>query len=159
MGKYQRFDEIPVWQEAAHLYQRVLDIVEQSNVPLSPTFRSQLERACLCVSSHVAESFERMSTADLIGLLVAARSAAAEVQSMVAVVSDRPKVAPIREVLQQIRTSAESCGRQLGAWKYAIENPGQKRAQGDGNATERPGAGPSPGYGGSRAQSGSHTIP
>src|SRR5262249_15861500 len=138
MGKYQRFDEIPVWQEAARLYQRVLDIVEQPNVPLSPTFRTQLERASLCVSSRVAESQERMSTADLVILVTGARSAAAEVQSMVTIVWDRPKVASLREPLQQIRTCAEACARQLGAWKYAIENPGQKRTPADGQASDRP---------------------
>jgi len=122
MGKYQRFDEIPVWQEAARLYQRVLDVVEQPNVPLSATFRTQLERASLCVSNNVAEGFERLSTSDLVVLLTSARGAAAEVQSMIGVVSDRPKVAPVREPLQLIRTSAEACAR-------AIENPGQKRGQ------------------------------
>ena len=74
MGKYQRFDEIPVWQEAARLYQRVLDVIEQGTVPLSAPFRNQLERAALCVSSSVAEGFDRGNSGELLGLLASARS-------------------------------------------------------------------------------------
>jgi hypothetical protein len=40
---------------------------------------------------------------------------------MVAVISQRPKVARIVDPLQQIRTLAESCGRQLGAWMTSME--------------------------------------
>src|SRR5258708_2401623 len=148
MGKYQRFDEVPVWQEAARLYQRVLDLVEEANVPLSATFRNQLERASLCVSNSVAEGFEGVATDDLLFLLRMARGAASEVQSMVAVISDRPKVARIREPLQQVRTLAEGCARQLGAWKYAIENPGKiKRTSPEGQGAARPANGPSHGAG------------
>jgi four helix bundle protein len=125
MRKYQRFEEVPVWQEATRLYHRVLDVVEEPNVPLSATFRNQLERAALCVSNSVAEGFDWVSTGELLSLLTMARDAAVEVQSMVALVSDRPKVARLRGPLQEIRGSAEACARQLGAWKHAIESPGQ----------------------------------
>jgi four helix bundle protein len=127
MGKYQKFDEVPVWQEASRLYHRVLDLVEEPNVPVSATFRNQLERAALCVANNVAEGFEGVKTDDLLSLLTGARGAAAEVQSMVAVIRDRPKVARCREPLNQIGASAESCFRQLSAWKYAVENPGQNK--------------------------------
>ena len=68
MGKYQRFEEIPVWQEAARLYQHVLDVVEEPNLPLSATFKNQLERASLTVSNAVAEGFEARGS-DLVALL------------------------------------------------------------------------------------------
>jgi four helix bundle protein len=99
-------------------------------VPLSATFRNQLERASLCVSNSVAEAFEWMSTGELLSVLKTARDAAVEVQSMVAVVSERPKAARLRGPLQEIRTSAEACARQLGGWKHAIENPGQNKRPG-----------------------------
>lgn len=127
MGKYQRFDDMPVWQEAAQLYRRVLDLLDEANTPFTATFRSQLERAALCVGSRVAESFEGGRTNDVAALLGTARGASAEVQSMVAVVSEHPKAARVREPLRQIRASAEICARQLGAWKFAIENPGATR--------------------------------
>ena len=127
MGKYQRFEDLPVWQESNRLYQRVLDVLEEPNAPFSATFRNQLERAALCVSNCVADSFEGYAPNEVRGLLITARGAAAEVQSMVAIILDRPKVARLKEPLQQVRASAESCFRQLGGWKHALENPGQNR--------------------------------
>jgi four helix bundle protein len=138
--KYQRFEEMPVWQEAGRLYQHVLNVVEEPNVPLSPTFRGQLERAALCVSNCVAEAFEGVGTGELRGLLVSARGAAAEVQSMVSVIVDRPKVVRLRDSLQQIRASADSCARQLAGWKYAIDNPGQRRPSQEQHQASTPGA-------------------
>jgi four helix bundle protein len=148
MKKYQRFEEMPVWQEAARLYQKVLDVVEEANTPLSATFRNQLERAALCISNSVAGGFDWVPTAELLSLLSNARAAATEVQSMVAVVSERPKVARLREPLQQVRILAEGCARQLGGWIYAIEGKGKRyQAEGtgprvtDGKSPGPPGAG------------------
>jgi hypothetical protein len=44
MPKYTKFDDLPVWQEAARLYNRVLDMLEEPGIPLSPGFRNQLPR-------------------------------------------------------------------------------------------------------------------
>ena len=123
MRKYQKFQEVPAWQEGARLYDRVLNLIEEPNVPLSATFRTQLERAALCVSGTVAEGFDHVGPGELIALLGNARGAAVEVQSMMSVITERPKLARLRESLEQIRGSAEECARQLGAWKYAVENP------------------------------------
>ncbi|MHC1767738.1 MAG: four helix bundle protein [Verrucomicrobiia bacterium] len=140
MAKYQRFEDVPVWQEAARLYQHVLEVLEEPNLPLTATFRNQLERAALSVGNIVAGGFEGVKAHDLVWLLADARGAAVEVQSMVAVISERPKLARLRERLQQIRASAEVCARQLGAWKYAVENPQAKRSSvpEEGAPRERP---------------------
>ncbi len=55
MSKYTKFEDLPVWQEAARLYNRVLDLLEEPAVPLTPGFRSQLERAALSISNNIAE--------------------------------------------------------------------------------------------------------
>src|SRR6476469_1270984 len=123
---YQLFEDMPVWHVAGRLYQRILDMTEQSNSPFSPTFRTQLERAALCVSNCVAEAFEGLTGAEVRSLLLTARGAAAEVQSMISVIADRPKAAPLRDSLQQIRACADSCYRQLAGWKYSLDNPGAR---------------------------------
>ena len=142
MGKYQKFDEVPVWQEASRLYQKVLDMTEESNLPLSATFRNQLERATLSISGSVAEGFDCSTGEDMLTFLLMARGAAAEVQSMVTIVKDRPKVARLREPLEQIRATAEACARQLNNWRYAIENPGKRQQSfGAGQTTTQASAG------------------
>ncbi|MBI5384552.1 MAG: four helix bundle protein [Verrucomicrobia bacterium] len=122
MPKYQHFEDLPVWQEAARLYNRVLDLLEQPDVPLTPGFRNQLDRAALSVSNNVAEGFERVTTNELLSFLAIARGSSGEVRSMMAVVKDRPKLKRIVRDLQEIRLLAESCARQLTAWAGSIED-------------------------------------
>jgi len=86
MSKYQRFEDLPVWQEAARLYNMVLDLLEEPNVPLTPGFRNQLDRSALSISNNVAEGFERSTTNELLAFIAIARGSAGEVRSMTAVV-------------------------------------------------------------------------
>jgi four helix bundle protein len=141
MAKYDHFEELPVWQEAARLYNAVLDLLEEPGVPLTPGFRNQLDRASLSVSNNVAEGFERSSTRELLSFIGIARGSSGEVRSMMAVVKDRPKLKRYLSALQRIRTMAESCARQLTGWAGAVDKlpfdgrrhlPQQHRAQLDG---------------------------
>ena len=138
MAKYQHFEELPVWQEAARLYNVVLDLLEEPGMPLTPGFRSQLDRASLSVSNNVAEGFERSTTNELLSFIAIARGSSGEVRSMMAVVKDRPKLKRYLSALQRIRTLAESCARQLTGWAGAVDKlpfegrrhlPAQQRSQ------------------------------
>ena len=121
MAKYERFEDLPVWQEAARLYNAVLDLLEMPGVPLSPGFRNQLDRAALSVSNNFAEGFERSTTAELLSFIAIARGSAGEVRSMMAVVVERPKLKPHAKELRGIRAMAESCRRQLTGWEGSIQ--------------------------------------
>ena len=121
MPKYERFEDLPVWQEAARLYNNVLDLLEHRNTPLSSGFRNQLDRAALSVSNNIAEGFERVTTNELTSFLAYARGSAGEVRSMIAVVLKRPGLHPLAGRLNAIRVLAESCSRQLTAWTGSIE--------------------------------------
>jgi len=134
MAKYEKFEDLPVWQEAARLYNKVLDLFEEPNVPLTPGFRNQLDRAALSVSNNIAEGFERVTTNELIMFLAISRGSAGEVRSMTVVVKDRPKLRAIARRLQEIRALAESCARQLTAWTASIEGSpvqGKRHLAGD----------------------------
>jgi four helix bundle protein len=121
IAKYTNFEELPVWQEAARLYNRVLDLLEAPGVPLTPGFRNQLDRAALSVSNNIAEGFERVTNNELLSFLAIARGCGGEVRSMMAVVKKRPKLAPHLQHLRDIRALAESCARQLTAWTKSLE--------------------------------------
>ena len=121
MAKYQHFEELPVWLEAKQLYNVVLDLLEEPNIPLTPGFRNQLDRAALSVSNNIAEGFERSTTNELQAFIAIARGSSGEVRSMMAVVHDRPRLRPIVRQLQRIRALAESCARQLTGWSGSIE--------------------------------------
>ena len=121
MAKYKRFEELPVWQHAARLYNRVLDLLEEPNLPLTPGFRNQLDRAALSVSNNIAEGFERVTTNELLSFLAIARGSGGEVRSMLAVVKERPRLKQYLRHLEEIKELAESCARQLTAWTASID--------------------------------------
>ncbi|HTL54197.1 MAG TPA: four helix bundle protein [Candidatus Limnocylindrales bacterium] len=121
MAKYKRFEELPVWQEAANLYNAVLDLFEQTNVPLSAGFRNQLDRAALSVSNNIAEGFERTTTNELLSFIGIGRGSAGEVRSMIAVVRKRAKLKQFQNSLDSIRSLAESCARQLNGWSTSVQ--------------------------------------
>jgi four helix bundle protein len=121
MAKYQRFEDLPVWQEAARLFNTVLDLLETTGLPLSPGFRNQLDRAALSVSNNIAEGFERSTTAELLSFIAIARGSAGEVRSMMAVVKDRASLRKHVAALDRIRELAEACARQLTGWAGAVD--------------------------------------
>lgn len=122
MPAYKHFEDLPVWQEAARLYNLVLDFLEENSALLSSGFRNQLDRAALSVSNNIAEDFERVTTGELLAFLAIARGSAGEVRSMIAVVRSRAKLQRVVAQLHKIRDTAESCARQLTAWAISIED-------------------------------------
>ena len=63
---YQRFEDLPVWEEAARLYEQAEDLLENESFQASRAFRDQLDRAALSVSNNVAEGFDRGTTNELL---------------------------------------------------------------------------------------------
>lgn len=55
MPTYQRFEDLPVWQTAAQLYDCTDDFIEAAPPRLRHSFRDQLERAALSVSNNIAD--------------------------------------------------------------------------------------------------------
>ena len=106
MSKYTKFEELPVWKEAARLYNRVLDLLEEPGVPLTPGFRNQLDRAALSVSNNIAEGFERGTTNELLAFLYIARGSAGEVRSMLCFFERRPALLHVLEDLEPAAPAA-----------------------------------------------------
>lgn len=79
---YQRFEDVPVWQEAARLYEATEDLLEDNSFSATRGFRDQWNRAALSVSNNIAEGFERGTTNELLAFLYIARGSAGEVRSM-----------------------------------------------------------------------------
>ena len=123
MPTYQRFEDLPVWQTAADLYDRTDDFLASAPPRLRPSFRDQLERAALSVSNNIAEGFERGTTNELLAFLYIARGSAGEVRSMLCLLSRRPWLAVnLKSEISDLRSLAESCSRQLRAWADSLQN-------------------------------------
>jgi four helix bundle protein len=83
--QYRRFEDLPVWQEAAELARSLYELTALEPFRRHPGLRDQLERAALSVSNNIAEGFERGTTNELLAFLYIARGSAGEVRSMMRV--------------------------------------------------------------------------
>src|SRR5215470_17271077 len=110
---YQRFEDLPVWQEAARLFEQTGNLLEQARPHLRPSFRDQLERAVLSVSNNIAEGFERGTTNELLQFIYIARGSAGEVRSMLSLLRRRPWAKHLEPEISNLTSIAEACSRQL----------------------------------------------
>jgi four helix bundle protein len=123
MPTYQRFEELPVWQAAASLYDALDEFLPLAPPRVSRSFRDQLERATLSVSSNIAEGFERGTKNELLAFLYIARGSAGEVRSMLTLLGRRAWLpADLGPRLAAQIALAESCSRQLRAWADRLQN-------------------------------------
>jgi four helix bundle protein len=122
MATYQRFEDLPVWQTAAELYDGTDTFIDRAPPRLRHSFRDQLERAALSVSNNLAEGFERGTTNELLAFLYIARGSAGEVRSMLTVAERRPYLANLRSEISNLKALAESCSRQIRAWADSLQN-------------------------------------
>jgi four helix bundle protein len=122
MASYKRFEDLPVWQTAAELYDRTDDFLDRAPPRLRHSFRDQLERAALSVSNNIAEGFERGTTNELLAFLYIARGSAGEVRSMLTLASRRPYLSNFRSEIANLTVLAESCSRQIRAWADSLQN-------------------------------------
>jgi len=112
---YERFEDVPVWQKAAQLYEATEELLENRNFGGTRGFRDQLDRAALSVSNNIAEGFERGTTNELLAFIYIARGSAGEVRSMLCVKERRAKKAnwpaDLKSQISDLRSIAESCSR------------------------------------------------
>ena len=123
---YERFEDLPVWQTAAELYENTEQLLEEEFFRVSRGFRDQLDRAALSVSNNVAEGFERGTTNELLQFLYIARGSAGEVRSMMILKERRARKAAwpaeLKSQITNLKSLAESCARQLRAWADSLQN-------------------------------------
>lgn len=137
--KYKRFEELPVWKDAAKM------AAEMFRFSAQPVFRgkgdlaNQLQRATLSISNNIAEGFERGTTKELITFLYYARGSAGEVRSMLAVMELMPEFEAIRPQIQIFKKSVESITRQIRGWAQSLQDSnikGQRYLTEQSRATE-----------------------
>jgi four helix bundle protein len=124
--KYQRFEQLPVWQAGIELARRVYGLTGQRLFHRERSLRDQIERAAVSVSNNIAEGFERGTTQELLTFLYIARGSAGEVRSMLclfeALFSALPEFADPKSEISDLKSLAEGVSRQLRAWADSLQN-------------------------------------
>lgn len=122
MPTYERFEDLPVWQQSIKLAEGCEDFIIAAKDKITWSKRDQIDRASLSVSNNIAEGFERGTTNELLAFLYIARGSAGEVRSMLCFFERRPALKNFKSQISDLKASAESCSRQLRAWVDWLQN-------------------------------------
>lgn len=120
--KYERFEDLPVWQTAIELAVQVFALTENEEFRGKGDLRNQMERAAVSVSNNIAEGFERGTTQELLTFLYIARGSAGEVRSMLHLLNRLPAFAEFKAPIAKLLSLSESISRQLRAWADSLQN-------------------------------------
>ncbi len=120
--KYERFEDLPVWQAASDLAVGIFTLGEKASLPRHRSLRDQIERAALSVSNNTAEGFERGTTSELLAFLYIARGSAGEVRSMLCVMDRMAAFSDLKSDILGLKSLAESISRQLRGWAQHLQD-------------------------------------
>ena len=124
--KYQKFEDLPVWQLAIDLGRSVYALTADAAFKNRYSLRDQIERAAVSVSNNIAEGFERGTNQELLTFLYIARGSAGEVRSMLYLLEGMPAFRNLESEIRNVREVTGSVSRQLGAWIQSLLNSGMK---------------------------------
>src|SRR5215467_3051899 len=101
--RYNRFEDLPVWNSAIDLAVQIYDLTEQIEFRRRRSLRDQLERAAVSVSNNIAEGFERGTNNELLSFLYIARGSAGEVRSMLCLLDRLPAFRALRTETKSLK--------------------------------------------------------
>ncbi len=120
--KYNRFEELPVWQDAIELAVRIYDLTAHPAFRGYYSLKDQLERAGVSVSNNIAEGFERGTTQETLTFLYISKGSAGETRSVLCLTERLKRFQDLRSEISDIKRRAESISRQLRAWCESLQN-------------------------------------
>jgi four helix bundle protein len=120
--RYQRFEELPVWQTAIELAARTFQMTSDAAFRRQHSLRDQIERAAVSISNNIAEGFERGTNAELLAFLYIARGSAGEVRSMLHLLRRLDGFSLLESAVSNLESLSESVSRQLGGWIESLKN-------------------------------------
>src|SRR6266550_4232192 len=124
--RYQRFEDLPVWNAAIELAVQVHELTSKPQFTSRYSLKDQIERAAVSVSNNIAEGFERGTNKELLAFIYIARGSAGEVRSMLCLKERRARKtnwpADLKTQISNLTSTAESCSRQLRGWADSLQN-------------------------------------
>jgi four helix bundle protein len=120
--KYERFEQLPVWQAAIGLARGIYTLTSGREFRNQRSLRDQIERAAVSISNNIAEGFERGTTQELLTFLYIARGSAGEVRSMFCFLETLAGFDGLRSEITDLKSKAESVSRQLRGWANSLQN-------------------------------------
>lgn len=120
--KYERFEQLPVWQTAMNLTVRIFALTKDHAFRDYHKLRHQFHSASVSVCNNIAEGFERGTTKEMLTFIYIARGSAGEVRSMLLLVQRLPGFGHLKPDVSELKCGAESVSRQLSRWAQSLQN-------------------------------------
>ena len=120
--KYERFEDLPVWQAAADLAVQIFAWSAHPWFRGKGDLANQIQRAALSISNNIAEGFERGSTNELLQFIYIARGSAGEARSMLCVVEMMDAAPDLKSQISDFKSLSEGISRQLRGWANSLQN-------------------------------------
>jgi four helix bundle protein len=127
--KYNRFEELPVWQAAIEFAVKVFELTANTQFKGYYSLKDQLERAAVSISNNIAEGFERGTTNELLHFVYIARGSSGECRSMMQLLSHMNTFSELRAEIATLRSRAENISKQLGGWAESLQKNESKGAR------------------------------
>lgn len=81
MGKFERFEDLPVWKDAVRIAVKVHEISSTGHLSKDYASRDQIRRAALSMSNNIAEEFEYNNNREFARFLRYSKGSAGELRS------------------------------------------------------------------------------
>jgi len=120
--EYERFEDLPVWQDSIALVASIFNVTRDRRFHGLGDIANQIQRAGLSVSNNIAEGFERGTTGELISFLYYARGSAGEVRSILSVMERLDGLDDLRSEISNLKSAAEAISRQIRGWAASLQN-------------------------------------
>jgi four helix bundle protein len=120
--KYERFEDLRVWQDAIELAVRVFTLTARPNFAGSDGLKDQIEQVVVSISNNIAEGFERGTTSELLTFLSISRGSAGATRSLLCLTDRLRRFEDLRSEILDLRSRTESISRQLCAWADSMQN-------------------------------------
>ena len=124
--KYERFEQLPVWQASIELAAEIYGFTGKPAFRGQHSLCDQVERAAVSISNNIAEGFERGTNQELLAFLYIARGSAGEVRSMLSLLERLPAFKALDSETSDLKSKSEAISKQLGAWARSLQNSGMK---------------------------------
>ena len=92
MAKIEKFEDVLAWQKGRELTQLIYKASRQNEFGKDFALKDQIRRACISVTSNIAEGFERGGTKEFIQFLGHSKGSCGEVRSQLYVALDQAYV-------------------------------------------------------------------
>ena len=120
--RFDWFEQLPVWQASIDLAVQTYAMTGRPVFRRQYSLPDQIERAAVSNSNNIAEGFERGTNQGLLMFLYISRGSAGEVRSMLCLLQRIPAFHDLESEILNLRSSAESISKQVGAWIRSLQD-------------------------------------